>query len=277
MASKSRGPATPAPSITSWSWGRCWPIRCATLRRDEAEAAIGGFVVLNDLSARDVQLDEMRSGFGPQKAKHFASAMSAEIVTSDEILPRQNALTGGVSINGRAVARCSTQNPRYTLAEAIAFASRDETLHPGELFGSGTLPGGSGMETGAWLQPGDRLTLTIDGVGGHQRDGRQKEDNVMIIDLTRPVAYNKNDPFFMRVKIKHKPHWIGALAGAVAGPAVPQYAEGLRGLGRRHHHPDGRARHHPHRRALALWPGLGRPDGRPRWTKSRWRSASAQA
>jgi 2-keto-4-pentenoate hydratase/2-oxohepta-3-ene-1,7-dioic acid hydratase in catechol pathway len=139
------------------------PLRDASPQ--EAEAAIGGFVVLNDLSVRNVQLAEMRSGFGPQKSKHFASAMSAEIVTADEILPRQNALTGGVSINGRQIARCSTQNPGYTLAEAIAFASKDETLHAGELFGSGTLPGGSGMETGAWLQPGDRLTMVIDGVG----------------------------------------------------------------------------------------------------------------
>ncbi len=139
------------------------PLRDAT--PEEAEAAIGGFVVLNDLSARDVQLDEMRSGFGPQKAKHFASAMSAEMVTAEEILPRQHALEGSASINGRLVARCSTTNSRHTLAEAIAFASRDEALHPGELFGSGTLPGGSGMETGNWLKPGDTLELAIDGVG----------------------------------------------------------------------------------------------------------------
>jgi 2-keto-4-pentenoate hydratase/2-oxohepta-3-ene-1,7-dioic acid hydratase in catechol pathway len=131
----------------------------------EAEAAIGGFVTLNDLSARDVQLAEMRSGFGPQKAKHFASGMSAELVTSDEILSRLDGLSGSVAVNGRVVSCCSTQSPRYSIAEAIAFASRDETLHPGELFGSGTLPGGSGVETGNWVRPGDRLTLTIEGVG----------------------------------------------------------------------------------------------------------------
>jgi len=131
----------------------------------EAEAAIGGFVVLNDLSARDVQLDEMRSGFGPQKSKHFASIMSAELVTADEILPRQNELSGSVSINGRQVAQCSTRNARYSLAEAIAFAAKDERLHPGELFGSGTLPGGCGMENGHWLRSGDQLTLVIEGVG----------------------------------------------------------------------------------------------------------------
>ncbi|MEM1149498.1 MAG: fumarylacetoacetate hydrolase family protein [Pseudomonadota bacterium] len=132
---------------------------------DEAAAAIGGFVVLNDLSARDVQIDEMQSGFGPQKAKHFASAMSAEIVTADEVLPKLGSLTGAVTINGKKVADVSDLNAQFTLPEAIAFASRDEQLVPGELFGSGTLPGGAGMENDALIHPGDTLSLTIDGVG----------------------------------------------------------------------------------------------------------------
>jgi 2-keto-4-pentenoate hydratase/2-oxohepta-3-ene-1,7-dioic acid hydratase in catechol pathway len=139
------------------------PLRDASA--EEATAAIGGFVVVNDLSARDVQLEEMRSGFGPQKSKHFASVMSAELVTSDEVLPCLDGLDASVSINGRQVAQCSTRNAHYTLTEAIAFASKDEALHPGELFGSGTLPGGCGMENGHWLQPGDHLTLAIEGVG----------------------------------------------------------------------------------------------------------------
>lgn len=139
------------------------PLRNASA--EEVAAAIGGFVVVNDLSARDVQLEEMRSGFGPQKSKHFASAMSAELVTTDEILPRLDRLQASVSINGRQVVQSSTRNARYSLAEAIAFASQDEALHPGELFGSGTLPGGCGMENGHWLYPGDQLTLTIEGVG----------------------------------------------------------------------------------------------------------------
>ena len=47
----------------------------------------------------------------------------------------------------------------------LAHASRDEQLLPGEVFGLGTLPGGSGMETGRWLRPGDTLRLVLDGVG----------------------------------------------------------------------------------------------------------------
>ena len=130
-----------------------------------AEAAIGGFVVLNDFSARDVQLDEMSSGFGPQKAKHFRSAMSNVVVSADEILPRWRTLTGSVHLNGALVAKCATRDARWSLGEVLAHASRGEQLYPGELFGTGTLPGGSGIEHGRLLERGDTIALAIDGIG----------------------------------------------------------------------------------------------------------------
>src|SRR5690348_480642 len=114
----------------------------------EATAAIGAFVVLNDFSARDVQRAEMTSGLGPQKSKHFASSMSDTAVTADEILPRINAITGSVAINGSVVSTVSSAGMQHSLGEVLAHASRSERLLPGELFGTGTLPGGSGMETG---------------------------------------------------------------------------------------------------------------------------------
>ncbi|WP_136659415.1 fumarylacetoacetate hydrolase family protein [Nitratireductor sp. XY-223] len=131
----------------------------------EAEAAIGGFVVLNDVSARDVQGAEMGSGFGPQKAKHFINAIATTVVTADEVLPHIDQLSGTVAINERPVASCSSAGARYSLSECFAIAAKGEQLHPGEFIGSGTLPGGSGMENGHWLQPGDALTLTIDRIG----------------------------------------------------------------------------------------------------------------
>lgn len=129
-----------------------------------AESAIAGFVVLNDLSARDVQLAEMGSGFGPQKAKHFASAMSAVVVSADEILPRWRDLKGSVRLNGSLIAECSTAGACWSLGEVLAHASRGEQLVPGELFGTGTLPGGSGIETGRLLERGDIIELAIDGI-----------------------------------------------------------------------------------------------------------------
>jgi 2-keto-4-pentenoate hydratase/2-oxohepta-3-ene-1,7-dioic acid hydratase in catechol pathway len=131
----------------------------------EATEAIGAFVLLNDFSARDVQRAEMASGFGPQKAKHFASSMSATATSADEILPRIDHLSGAVAINGTTVRTISSAGMQWSLGEVLAHASQSEQLRPGELFGTGTLPGGSGMENGHWLRPGDSLTLTLDLVG----------------------------------------------------------------------------------------------------------------
>ncbi|MDG4666174.1 fumarylacetoacetate hydrolase family protein [Mycobacterium sp. 236(2023)] len=131
----------------------------------EALEAIGAFVVVNDLSARDVQRAEMVTGLGPQKAKHFASSMSAVAVTADEILPHIDDLAGTVAINGRTVSTVSSSGPQWGIGDMLAHASRSEKLYPGELFATGTLPGGSGMETGNWLRPGDELTLTVDRIG----------------------------------------------------------------------------------------------------------------
>jgi 2-keto-4-pentenoate hydratase/2-oxohepta-3-ene-1,7-dioic acid hydratase in catechol pathway len=132
---------------------------------DRALAAIGAFVLVNDLSARDVQRAEMASGLGPQKSKHFLTSMAVEAVTADEILPRADDLAGTVRINGQVVSRVSSAGKRWGLGELLAHASRGEQLLPGELLTTGTLPGGSGMETGHWLREGDLLELTVDGVG----------------------------------------------------------------------------------------------------------------
>jgi 2-keto-4-pentenoate hydratase/2-oxohepta-3-ene-1,7-dioic acid hydratase in catechol pathway len=132
---------------------------------EEGENAIGGFVVLNDFSARDVQLEEMSSGFGPQKAKHFASSISNVVVTADEILPLWRSLKGYVKINGRLVAEPASESPRWSLGEVLAHASRSERLYPGEFFGTGTFPGGSGIEVGQFLSEGDTVEIGIRVVG----------------------------------------------------------------------------------------------------------------
>ncbi|WP_111656728.1 fumarylacetoacetate hydrolase family protein [Isoalcanivorax indicus] len=132
---------------------------------EQALDAIGGFVVLNDFSGRDIQRAEMQSGFGPQKCKHFMSSISQQLVTADEVLPRIDALAGTVHLNGDLVTRTSTAGMRYSLGELLSFLSCNEPLFPGELIGTGTLPGGCGMEAGRLLERGDTLRLAIEGVG----------------------------------------------------------------------------------------------------------------
>ena len=132
---------------------------------EQAQAAIGGFMLLNDFSARDLQLQEMRSGFGPQKSKHFVNGLSYTIVTADDVLPFINQLKAEVCINGNQVCNTSTADMRHTVIDVLLHASKDEQLHPGEVFATGTLPNGCAMENDHWLKPGDEIELKIERVG----------------------------------------------------------------------------------------------------------------
>jgi len=131
----------------------------------EALEAIGGFVVVNDWSARDIQRSEMATGLGPQKCKHFCSSMSDELVDARDVLPRIEQLQAWIEINGQTVARTSTARMLHDWGRTLSHLSTDEPLWPGELIASGTLPFGTALENGHWLQPGDTLRMGIDGVG----------------------------------------------------------------------------------------------------------------
>jgi len=132
---------------------------------DEAKDAIGGFVVFNDFSARDVQADEMKCGFGPMKAKNFANSISSMVVTADEILPKIDCLPVKVFINNVLIMESDSRNMHYSLAEAVAYASWEEQLYPGEFVATGTIPGCTGIENGKMLSSGDSIRLEIEGVG----------------------------------------------------------------------------------------------------------------
>lgn len=139
------------------------PLRNAT--PEEALDAIGGFVVVNDWSARDIQRSEMATGLGPQKCKHFCSSMSDEIVDARDVLSHIDQLKAWIEINGQVVARTSTANMLHGWARTLSHLSIDEPLWPGELIASGTLPFGTALENGHWLKPGDTLRMGIEGVG----------------------------------------------------------------------------------------------------------------
>lgn len=139
------------------------PLKNATI--EEVNDAIGGFLILNDFSARDVQLNEMESGFGPMKTKNFGSAISSVIIGKDSIIDKVDDLDVKVIINGEEIAVSNTSGKSYSFQQAIAYASWEEQLHPGELFGSGTIPGCSGIENGVMLNKGDTITLEIENIG----------------------------------------------------------------------------------------------------------------
>ena len=81
---------------------------------EEAEQAIGGFTVFNDFSARDVQLAEMRSGFGPCKAKHFANVISDVVVTADAVMAMVYSRKARVRINGKTAWKRPRRVPAMT-------------------------------------------------------------------------------------------------------------------------------------------------------------------
>jgi 2-keto-4-pentenoate hydratase/2-oxohepta-3-ene-1,7-dioic acid hydratase in catechol pathway len=134
---------------------------------EEGRAAIGGFVVVNDWSARDVQADDYRRGlFGPVvKSKTFANSMGSVVVAADDVLPRWDRLTGRVSVNGERWCESSTAGAQHDLGALVAYASLDETLDRGDLFATGTLPGCCGLELDRRLSPADLVEMEIEGVG----------------------------------------------------------------------------------------------------------------
>ena len=133
---------------------------------ETAAEHIFGYTVLNDVSARDAQLIEMAGQLGPAKGKDFdtGNVLGPWIVTADEI-EHPAALDMEVRGNGERWGGGNSRDMHHDFAEIIAFVSRSETLHPGEVIGSGTVGTGCGLETGRRLAPGDRFELTIERIG----------------------------------------------------------------------------------------------------------------
>jgi 2-keto-4-pentenoate hydratase/2-oxohepta-3-ene-1,7-dioic acid hydratase in catechol pathway/sugar lactone lactonase YvrE len=136
------------------------------LTPDEALAAVGGFVLVNDFSARDVQFREMVEGLmGPAKSKDFGTALGSVVVTPAEFFPVLGALGVEVRVNGEVWARGSTHGMQHSLADVISYASAGEPLAAGTVIGLGTVPGCSGAEISRWLSPGDVVELSAGPLG----------------------------------------------------------------------------------------------------------------
>jgi 2-keto-4-pentenoate hydratase/2-oxohepta-3-ene-1,7-dioic acid hydratase in catechol pathway len=134
------------------------------LRPEEADAHVFGFTILNDFSARDIQFREMAGRLGPSKGKHFACAAGPVVATADEIDWRAG-LRMQARVNGETLCDRRSDEAIFGLDEVIAWASQGEVLRPGWLLGSGTVNGGSTIEIGRELHPGDEVELEIEGLG----------------------------------------------------------------------------------------------------------------
>ncbi len=124
----------------------------------EAEAAIGGYCLLNDWSARSVQREVMATGLGPSKGKDFATSLGPWLVTPDEV-GNLGDVEVTASVNGEEWSRATLAGMRWSWGEMISFAGEGVRFEPGDIFGSGTVGGGCGLEIGRFLSPGDAVEL----------------------------------------------------------------------------------------------------------------------
>ncbi len=161
---------------------------CRNVTAAEADEYIAGLMIMNDMSARRLQMEEMLLNLGPAKGKDFSTAIGPMLVTPDELqqfeVPCKEGHTGKswnltmtCSVNGKEVSRGNLADMDWTFAEIIERASYGVTLFPGDVIGSGTVGTGCFLElngTGKlndsnyqeqWLQEGDVVEMEIDGLG----------------------------------------------------------------------------------------------------------------
>jgi fumarylacetoacetate (FAA) hydrolase len=151
------------------------------LPAERGEEAIGGYLILNDWSARDLQRDETAVRLGPAKGKDFAASIGPWLVTPDELADRRGSSSTGPDLTmtatvrshaGRVVetSRGSWSSARFSFGAMVERASADVHLRAGDILGSGTVGGGSLLEIregtlGRYLEPGDEVTLEVERLG----------------------------------------------------------------------------------------------------------------
>jgi fumarylacetoacetate (FAA) hydrolase len=154
----------------------------------EADQYIGGLMIMNDMSARRLQMEEMLLNLGPTKGKDFSTVVGPMMVTLDELEEYEVAckenhtgkswnLTMKCTVNGVQVSEGNVSDMDWTFAEIIERCSYGVDLYPGDIIGSGTVGTGCFLElngTGKlndpnyqeqWLQKDDIVEMEIDGLG----------------------------------------------------------------------------------------------------------------
>ena len=155
---------------------------------EQADEHIAGLMIMNDMSARRLQLEEMMLNLGPAKGKDFSTVIGPWLVTLDELQPFEvPCKEGHVGKNWNLRMQCRVNDIQvsdgnladmdWTFAEIIERASYGVDLYPGDVIGSGTVGTGCFLElngtgklndpgyTEQWLQEGDRVELEVDGLG----------------------------------------------------------------------------------------------------------------
>jgi fumarylacetoacetate (FAA) hydrolase len=146
----------------------------------KADAHIFGYMIMNDWSARHLQMEEMKLNLGPAKGKDFATSLGPYLVTRDELASKAIAGPKGerhdlrmkCTVNGKQVSDGNLKDMTWSFAQLVERASYGVELYPGEVIGSGTVGTGCFLELNGskitdnqWLKAGDECVLEIDGLG----------------------------------------------------------------------------------------------------------------
>jgi len=147
---------------------------------EKADDYTAGFMIMNDFSARVLQMQEMKLNLGPAKGKDFGSSFGPWLVTKDELEPfRQSSAEGDrydlrmkAFVNNIQVSEDTLANMTWTFAQIIERVSYGVDIFPGDVIGSGTCGTGCFLELNGskitdnqWLNPDDTVSLEIEGLG----------------------------------------------------------------------------------------------------------------
>jgi fumarylacetoacetate (FAA) hydrolase len=178
------------------------------IRVEDADSFIAGFMIMNDFSARTLQMEEMLLNLGPAKGKDFITTTGPWLVTMDELKPyevdcKKNHtgkswnLKMSASVNEKIVSEGNLSDMEWTFAELIARASYGVELYPGDIIGSGTVGTGCFLElngtgklndpnyTEQWLLAGDKIELRIEALGVLSNQILVEPSNYSILQLKK--------------------------------------------------------------------------------------------
>lgn len=176
----------------------------------EADDYIGGFMIMNDMSARTLQMEEMKLNLGPAKGKDFSTVIGPMLVTPDELeeflIPAKPGHTGNnynlkmtCKVNGIQVSEGNMGDMDWTFAEIVERCAYGVNIMPGDVIGSGTVGTGCFLElngtgklndpnyTEQWLQPGDVVEMEIDGLGTLTNTIVKEDTDFSILALKKNV------------------------------------------------------------------------------------------
>jgi len=178
------------------------------IKASEADEYIAGFMIMNDMSARTLQMEEMLLNLGPAKGKDFSTVIGPWLVTPDELqqykVPAKEGHTGNAydlkmtcRVNGIEVSKGNVADMDWTFAEIIERCAYGVDILPGDVIGSGTVGTGCFLElngTGLlnnpdykiqWLQPDDVVEMEITGLGALSNTIKKADTDFSILALKK--------------------------------------------------------------------------------------------